>query len=79
MLNPGRSGAHAARFSDPDPFLNFYQIGHNHCCASSEHDERLDEAFFTELRRRIRAQVVEAIDAHGYFAVTKYTGSFLCS
>ncbi|MGW1939224.1 class I SAM-dependent methyltransferase [Streptomyces sp. CB03578] len=67
------------RFSDPDPFMRFYEVGHNHCCASSEPDERLDEAFFQELRRLVRAQVVEVIDAHGHFSVTKYTGSFLCS
>ncbi|MFE1558866.1 class I SAM-dependent methyltransferase [Streptomyces sp. NPDC058734] len=67
------------RFTDPDPFLRFYQVGHNHCCASSEPDERLDEAFFSELRDRVAAQVTEAIKENGYFAVTKYTGSFLCS
>ncbi|MGW4747286.1 class I SAM-dependent methyltransferase [Streptomyces sp. NPDC004290] len=67
------------RFTDPEPFMEFYQVGHNHCCASSEPDERLDEDFFTELRRRVRAQVVAAIGEKGYFAVTKYTGSFLCS
>ncbi|MFJ3881553.1 class I SAM-dependent methyltransferase [Streptomyces sp. NPDC090077] len=67
------------RFTDPEPFLRFYQVGHNHCCASSEPDERLDEAFFSELRARVRAQVTETIKEHGYFAVTKYTGSFLCS
>ncbi|MGK3110356.1 hypothetical protein [Streptomyces sp. WAC05858] len=41
-------------------------------------DERLNEDFFVELRDRVRAQVTQAIEANGYFAVTKYTGSFLC-
>ncbi|MFI5642011.1 class I SAM-dependent methyltransferase [Streptomyces goshikiensis] len=67
------------RFSNPDPFMRFYEVGHNHCCASSEPDERLDTAFFEELRDRVRTQVVEAIQRRGHFAVTKYTGSFLCS
>ncbi|MGA5703941.1 class I SAM-dependent methyltransferase [Peterkaempfera bronchialis] len=67
------------RFTDPGPFMRFYEVGHNHCCASSEPDDRLDEDFFRELRDRVRAQVQQAIDATGYFAVTKYTGSFLCS
>ncbi|MFJ8165562.1 class I SAM-dependent methyltransferase [Streptomyces sp. NPDC096136] len=67
------------RFTDPAPFLRFYQVGHNHCCASSEPDARLDEAFFAELRERVAAQVTQAIKENGYFAVTKYTGSFLCS
>ncbi|MGW2652093.1 class I SAM-dependent methyltransferase [Streptomyces sp. NPDC001478] len=67
------------RFTDPEPFMEFYRVGHNHCCASSEPDARLDEAFFTELRDRVRAQVVADIEEKGYFAVTKYTGSFLCS
>ncbi|MFF4371460.1 class I SAM-dependent methyltransferase [Streptomyces sp. NPDC001594] len=67
------------RFTDPAPFMRFYQVGHNHCCASSEPDERLDEAFFAELRERVAEQVTDAIKENGYFAVTKYTGSFLCS
>ncbi|MEU6935043.1 class I SAM-dependent methyltransferase [Streptomyces sp. NPDC046374] len=67
------------RFTDPEPFMEFYRVGHNHCCASSEPDERLDEDFFTELRARVRAQVVSVIENKGNFAVTKYTGSFLCS
>jgi Methylase involved in ubiquinone/menaquinone biosynthesis len=66
------------RFTDPEPFMRFYEVGHNHCCASSEEDERLTEDFFAELRERVRDQVVRAIDTGGYFAVTKYTGSFLC-
>ncbi|MFI9587788.1 class I SAM-dependent methyltransferase [Streptomyces sp. NPDC052236] len=66
------------RFSDPGPFMRFYEVGHNHCCASSEPDPRLDEDFFRELRERVRTQVQQEIDRNGYFAVTKYTGSFLC-
>ncbi|MFF4409527.1 class I SAM-dependent methyltransferase [Streptomyces sp. NPDC001404] len=66
------------RFTEPEPFMRFYEVGHNHCCASSEADERLDEDFFRELRERVRTQVQETIDAKGHFAVTKYTGSFLC-
>ncbi|WP_406834889.1 class I SAM-dependent methyltransferase [Streptomyces sp. AHU1] len=66
------------RFTDPEPFMAFYQVGHNHCCASSEPDARLTDGFFHELRDRVRTQVLEAIADAGYFAVTKYTGSFLC-
>ncbi|PZG09160.1 class I SAM-dependent methyltransferase [Nonomuraea aridisoli] len=66
------------RFTDPDPFMRFYTVGHNHCCASSEPDPRLDEKFFAELRDRVRRQVQQEIDERGYFAVTKFTGSFLC-
>ncbi|MET8768850.1 class I SAM-dependent methyltransferase [Streptomyces sp. NPDC004658] len=66
------------RFTDPEPFMQFYEIGHNHCCASSEPDERLGESFFSELRERVRAQVAAAITDKGYFAVTKFTGTFLC-
>ncbi|MEV7282428.1 class I SAM-dependent methyltransferase [Streptomyces sp. NPDC093111] len=53
------------RFTEPEPFMEFYRVGHNHCCASSEPDERLDEDFFTELRAKVRAQVVSAIEKHG--------------
>ncbi|MEU1307790.1 methyltransferase domain-containing protein [Streptomyces cinnamoneus] len=66
------------RFTDPAPFMRFYQVGHNHCCASSTPDKRLGDDFFTELRDRVSAQVERAIDRDGYFAVTKYTGAFLC-
>ncbi|MER7694775.1 hypothetical protein [Streptomyces sp. NPDC097610] len=38
----------------------------------------LDDGFFHELRDRVRAQVTEAINTNGHFAMTKYTGSFLC-
>ncbi|MFJ6088038.1 hypothetical protein ACIQI8_42430 [Streptomyces sp. NPDC092369] len=65
-------------FTDPEPFMWFYEVGHNQCSASAEEDERLTEDFFTELRKRVRAQVIQAIATNGYFAVTKYTGSFLC-
>lgn len=67
------------RFTDPEPFMRFYEVGHNHCCASSEPDPRLSDEFFAELRGRVRAQVQHAIESNGHFAVTKYTGSFLCS
>lgn len=66
------------RFTDPAVFMDFYEIGHNFCCAASEPDERLDEEFFRELRERVRDEVAAVIDTNGYFAVTKYTGSFLC-
>lgn len=49
------------RFTDPEPFMRFYEVGHNHCCASSEPDSRLDDAFFTELRARVREQVEDEI------------------
>ncbi|MEU3356092.1 class I SAM-dependent methyltransferase [Streptomyces sp. NPDC037389] len=66
------------RFTDPAPFMRFYEVGHNHCCVSSQEREGVDAAFLSELRDRVRAQVQEAITAKGHFAVTKYTGSFLC-
>jgi SAM-dependent methyltransferase len=66
------------RFTDPAVFMEFYTVGHNFCCAASEPDERLGEGFFRELRERVHAQVAAAIETGGHFAVTKYTGSFLC-
>lgn len=66
------------RFTDPEPFMEFYEVGHNHCCASSVPDSRLDDAFYAQLRNLVKEEVVRRIDAHGYFAVTKFTGSFLC-
>ncbi|MFF3786279.1 class I SAM-dependent methyltransferase [Streptomyces sp. NPDC001933] len=66
------------RFTDPLPFMEFYATGHNHCCASSVPDPRLDESFYENLRALVEKEVKRRIDANGYFAVTKFTGSFLC-
>ncbi|MFF3671611.1 class I SAM-dependent methyltransferase [Microtetraspora malaysiensis] len=67
------------RFTDPAPFMEFYRVGHNYCCAASEPDARLDEEFFAELHTRVENQVRNIIDSAGCFKVTKYTGSFICS
>ncbi|WP_331772913.1 methyltransferase domain-containing protein (plasmid) [Embleya sp. NBC_00888] len=66
------------RFAEAEPFLDFY-AGHNYMCAASLNDPDLDEAFFTELRNRVRALVQAAITERGHFAVTKFTGAFVCS
>jgi hypothetical protein len=64
------------QFATPEPFLRFYHA-HNYCCAASEPGE-LDQEFFAELRERVRVQVQQVIDEQGFFAVTKFTGSFIC-
>ncbi|MFD9688408.1 class I SAM-dependent methyltransferase [Kitasatospora sp. NPDC059088] len=66
------------QFADPEPFLAFYR-GQNHCCASSKPGQDLPAEFFTELEERVRGKVQAAIDEDGYFALTKYTGAFICS
>jgi ubiquinone/menaquinone biosynthesis C-methylase UbiE len=66
------------QFADADPFLAFYR-GQNHCCASSAPGADLPAGFFTALEERVRDKVRAAIEEHGYFAVTKYTGTFVCS
>ena len=67
------------RFSNAIPYMEFYRVGHNYCCAASEPGDDLTERFFTELYQRVFDRVQAAIAATGYFAVTKYTGSFICS
>ncbi len=64
------------QFSAPGPFLDFYSA-HNYCCAASQPGE-LGPGFFTELHERVRELVAAVIDDRGYFAVTKFTGSFVC-
>ncbi|MEE1735493.1 hypothetical protein PUR49_02940 [Streptomyces sp. BE147] len=66
------------RFTDTAPFMRFYEVGHNHCCASSVPDSRFDDGFYARLRGLVETEVLRRIQADGYFAVTKFTGSFLC-
>ncbi|NRQ33944.1 methyltransferase domain-containing protein [Nonomuraea sp. NN258] len=65
------------RFTAVGPFLDFY-AAHNYCCAASRPGDGLEPGFFTELRERAGEYVQQAIDRDGYFAVTKFTGSFVC-
>lgn len=65
------------RFSSVGPFLDFY-AAHNYCCAASAPGDGLEPGFFTELRERVGEHVQTVIDQHGFFAVTKFTGSFVC-
>lgn len=65
------------RFARAEAFMAFYSA-HNYCCAASEPGD-LGEDFFEELRERARARVQAVIDRNGYFALTKFTGSFVCS
>ncbi|MER5648693.1 class I SAM-dependent methyltransferase [Streptosporangium sp. NPDC002524] len=65
------------RFSAVGPFLDFY-AAHNYCCAASQPGDGLEPGFFTELRERVGEHVQTVIDRDGYFAVTKFTGSFIC-
>ncbi|MEV0754973.1 class I SAM-dependent methyltransferase [Streptosporangium sp. NPDC050280] len=65
------------RFTAVDPFLDFY-AAHNYCCAASQPGDELEAGFYTELRERVGEQVQTVIDRDGYFAVTKFTGSFIC-
>jgi ubiquinone/menaquinone biosynthesis C-methylase UbiE len=65
------------RFAAVGPFLDFYHA-HNYCCAASEPGDGLGPGFFTELRERVGEHVQQVIDKDGYFAITKFTGSFVC-
>jgi hypothetical protein len=65
------------RFSAVGPFLDFY-AAHNYCCAASAPGDGLQPGFFTELRERVGEHVQALIDRDGFFAVTKFTGSFVC-
>lgn len=66
------------QFGKVDAFMAFYRSC-NHCCASSKPGMDLPPAFFTELEERVHARVQAAIEKVGYFALTKYTGHFICS
>ncbi|MEW9532850.1 methyltransferase domain-containing protein [Microbispora sp. NPDC049125] len=65
------------RFASAEAFMAFYSA-HNYCCAASEPGD-LGENFFEELHTRARARVEDVIARDGYFALTKFTGSFICS
>ncbi|MFI6296644.1 class I SAM-dependent methyltransferase [Nonomuraea sp. NPDC050790] len=65
------------RFASVGPFLDFY-AAHNYCCAASAPGDDLETGFFTELRERVGEHVQAVIDERGFFAVTKFTGSFVC-
>jgi SAM-dependent methyltransferase len=67
------------RFTEATPYMEFYRVGQKYCCAASEPDDDLDEEFFSHLHECVRQRVQEAIDHNGYFAVTKFTGTFVCS
>lgn len=66
------------RFTDAAPYMEFYRVGQKYCCAASESSDDLDEDFFAELYERVLLRVEEIIELKGFFAVTKYTGSFVC-
>jgi ubiquinone/menaquinone biosynthesis C-methylase UbiE len=66
------------RFTEPDPFMEFYTIGHNYCCAASVPDDELPPEFLGELADRVRASVAERIASTGYFPITKLTGTLVC-
>ncbi|MFH0180894.1 class I SAM-dependent methyltransferase [Streptomyces cacaoi] len=66
------------QFGKAETFMAFYRSC-NYCCAGSKPGEGLPPAFFTELEHRVHARVQAAIETTGYFALTKYTGHFICS
>lgn len=66
------------QFGKADAFMAFYR-GCNYCCAGSKPGQGLLPAFFAELEERVHARVQAAIETTGYFALTKYTGHFICS
>ncbi|MEV7959054.1 class I SAM-dependent methyltransferase [Streptomyces sp. NPDC088141] len=68
------------QFGKAEHFLAFYRSC-NYCCASSNPGpgEALPPVFFTELEDRVHERVQAVIDETGYFALTKYTGHFICS
>lgn len=66
------------QFGKAEHFMAFYRSC-NYCCASSKPGEGLPPAFFTELESRVHARVQAVIETTGYFALTKYTGHFICS
>ena len=65
-------------FTSTQPFMDFYTIGHNYCCANSVAAEDLTAEMFGALYTAVESKVQEAIDSRGKFEVTKSTGSFLC-
>jgi ubiquinone/menaquinone biosynthesis C-methylase UbiE len=67
------------RFTDPEPFMEFYTVGHNYCCARSRPAEDLTGTMFEVLYEDVREQVSAQIRKNGAFCVTKSTGSFVCS
>ncbi|MFJ6380094.1 class I SAM-dependent methyltransferase [Kitasatospora sp. NPDC092039] len=65
------------QFADVAPFLAFYRASY-HCSASAGPDPA-SPALLAALEEHVAAAVADAIDARGYFAVTKLSGTFICS
>ncbi|TLS46084.1 class I SAM-dependent methyltransferase [Streptomyces montanus] len=66
------------QFAKADPFMAFYRAC-NYLCAGSKPGDGLPSGFFAELEDRVRDRVDAVIDETGYVALTKYTGTFICS
>jgi SAM-dependent methyltransferase len=66
-------------FDSPEPYLEFYTVGHNYCCAKSAEGDALPGDNLAQLLREVRARVEREIDQHGAFRVSKKTGAFVCS
>lgn len=65
-------------FESSAPFMEFYTVGHNYCCAASVAADDLTPAMFSALYSEVEAQVAAIIEREGRFEVTKVTGSFIC-
>jgi ubiquinone/menaquinone biosynthesis C-methylase UbiE len=68
----------ALEFDEPEPFMEFYEVGHNYCCAGSVPSDDLRPEMFRELSNRVRRRVQQTINDVGVFRLSKRTGSFVC-
>lgn len=67
------------RFETPEPFMEFYAIGHRYCSARAVPDPTLTDSMFSKLHQTVEETVRKQIEANGAFVVSKRTGSFVCS
>ncbi|MGW3185979.1 class I SAM-dependent methyltransferase [Kitasatospora sp. NPDC001119] len=65
------------QFADVQPFLDFYRASY-HCSAASG-PAPAPPSLLAALEERVTAAVAEVIATYGYFAVTKFSGTFICS
>jgi ubiquinone/menaquinone biosynthesis C-methylase UbiE len=69
----------ALRFETPEPFMNFYAVGHRYCGALAKSDGQIPQELFDALHADVQEQVRARIAEHGHFELTKRNSVFVCS
>lgn len=74
-----RPYADALRFETPEPFMNFYVVGHRYCGALAKAGDSIPQELFDALHADVESQVRARIAEHGHFELTKRNSVFVCS